>query len=272
MGVTSGVDFYEGEAKSLNWQQLVIQDHQLIAPYLTITDGQGTQVHRYKAGGIPWNNRTSLGCATCEPFGGASTFVGGSYTIPAGALGGTYTATLELKAGPDLSLTASTVFTVNAKPPAPRIDPPATPTNAASVALTGTALPGARVDGSYTLDGGQPSADVARYAVTRDDTELGTVPAGSVLEFLDSGLTTGTEYRYRVYAVDTAGNRSLPAEATVRSGTGADRVKPAAPAGPGGVEAGRPDPHYRGCGDRRRWGHPLPDSPGSRDRGVRSCV
>jgi fibronectin type 3 domain-containing protein len=82
-----------------------------------------------------------------------------------------------------------------------------------------TALHAQPVEGRFIeltwMPGG--SHDVERYVVTRvvgaTSVEVASVPASAPLRVRDTDVVRGTEYAYRVVAMDSAGNRSEPVEA-----------------------------------------------------------
>ncbi|MFP5372120.1 MAG: fibronectin type III domain-containing protein, partial [Actinomycetes bacterium] len=97
------------------------------------------------------------------------------------------------------------------------LTPPAAPTGLTAV----------RGDGRVTLSWtGNAEPDLANYRVLRDGTEVATVTGTT---HVDTGLTNGTTYTYRLVAVDTHGNRSSASAAVL--GTPADLTAPAPPTG-----------------------------------------
>ncbi|WP_165640302.1 fibronectin type III domain-containing protein [Klenkia brasiliensis] len=97
------------------------------------------------------------------------------------------------------------------------LTPPAPPTGLAAV----------RGDGQVALTWTANSeADLATYRVLRDGTEVATVTGTS---YTDTGLVNDRSYAYRVVAVDTHGNRSVPSAAV--SATPTDLTPPSAPTG-----------------------------------------
>ena len=81
---------------------------------------------------------------------------------------------------------------------------PTTPTGVVAAA-TGTSI---QVRWTASTD----AVGVSRYEVRRDGAAVGSV-AGTVTQFVDSGLAAGRTYRYTVVAADAAGNVSAPSAA-----------------------------------------------------------
>jgi fibronectin type 3 domain-containing protein len=103
--------------------------------------------------------------------------------------------------------------TVPAELVIPDDEPPAAPT-----ALQARGVEGRFIEVEW-MPGGSP--DVERYVLTRGaagtagDHEIAVVTASATLRLRDSDVQRGSEYVYRLVAVDSAGNRSNPAEARV---------------------------------------------------------
>jgi len=97
------------------------------------------------------------------------------------------------------------------------LTPPAAPTGLAAV----------RGDGQVALSWTANSeTDLASYRVLRDGVEVATVTGTS---YTDTGLVNDRSYAYRLVAVDTHGNRSVPSAAV--SATPTDLTAPAVPTG-----------------------------------------
>ncbi|MDF2628162.1 MAG: hypothetical protein K0R39_1993, partial [Symbiobacteriaceae bacterium] len=129
------------------------QNHDEVAPFLTIRDPNGNEVYRHKQATL------DLGYNYYDQMPGAipldGTFAGDAWTIPADAPSGEYTVTLELSVGPTPMLVSAPVtFTVGGVPAAPYLNSITSPASLTSVNVTGTGALGTTVALSYTLNGG----------------------------------------------------------------------------------------------------------------------
>ncbi len=75
----------------------------------------------------------------------------------------------------------------------------------------------------------EASAGAAGYAIYRNGALAGTTRTG--LQFTDRGLAPDTEYRYKVFAFDAAGNLSPAADIVTRTYNGPDVTPPSVPTG-----------------------------------------
>jgi len=158
----TGIDPDEKSAK--------IQNHDEVAPFLTIFDPESNEVLRYKNAGVnfdeleywaPGGGFGGYGASTGSmaaaeavfPAHSDSTFFGGQYIIPEDGLGGTYKAVLELGAGPQGVMMSETTFEVTAAPAAPVLNELQAVTNLHLVVISGTAQPGVEVNVRYDYNG-----------------------------------------------------------------------------------------------------------------------
>ncbi|HSH45678.1 MAG TPA: fibronectin type III domain-containing protein, partial [Longimicrobiales bacterium] len=155
---------------------------------------------------------------TDEGFEGEGLNPGGRYTIRVAAV--------------DHSFNESELAEVRTQ--IPDDQPPAAPT-----ALRARSVQGRLVEVSWSTGG---SLDVASYQLTRQEaggarTDVATVAADGTRRVRDQDVRTGTDYTYRLVAVDSAGNRSEPAVQTLSFRRLAPPPSPrrvsAAPAGAG---------------------------------------
>ena len=104
--------------------------------------------------------------------------------------------------------------------PVPDTEPPTVPTNLTASTRSATSV-------TLTWTASTDNVGVAGYHVRRDAVIVATVTGTS---YIDSGLTPGTTYQYRVRAFDAAGNLSAyTAPLSVVTLTGGDTTPPTAP-------------------------------------------
>jgi chitodextrinase len=99
------------------------------------------------------------------------------------------------------------------------ITPPSVPTN-----LSATAASTSQINLSWTAS--TDNVGVTGYKVYRNGTQVGTATA---LTYNDTGLASGTLYRYTVSAYDAAGNTSAQSTAATATTQSTDTIPPTAP-------------------------------------------
>lgn len=141
------------------------QTHTNIAPFLSVSTND-MEIFRYKAedpeatrGWLAFKPMSQNEPNLVSKPSGQGTFYEGSFTIPEDALGGTYTASLELAAGPDLIIKEESTFDVVAAPFV-ILDPIPSPTKAVTVVVSGKTLPNALVKVKYTYNGTTVDLDI----------------------------------------------------------------------------------------------------------------
>jgi len=142
------------------------QDHEEIAPFITVTGPEGEELHRYKDAGEnywflmdwdPENTRYWFDSTYTQGsrLNESSTFFAGEYLIPSDAVGGDYRMVMELETGPEGSLSRAIDFKVLAVHAPPRLNAFASPfTNAESITVTGVTVSGATVTLYSSFEGG----------------------------------------------------------------------------------------------------------------------
>lgn len=198
------------------------QNHQEIAPFLTIIDPNGGEVLHYKDAGWAyddfqnWDREYSDDDAViAQLIDKHNTFFEGSYQIPENAFGGIYTAKLELGAGPEGVISGSTAFEVSAAPAAPQLQSLPQYTKSSKLLIKGTTVPEAEVTVEYKLDDG---------AATLGGSVNAGTDGGFELELL---LNNVGRYIITCFATKDGlkGNSTSPVTVIV------DRTAPASPTG-----------------------------------------
>ena len=199
---------------------ITIQEHYKIAPFIYIKNPLGEEVFRYKNDQsnyellmkwVSWNPKYE---GSLEKISSETTFSGAEYTIPEDFPGGEYTAVFELDLGFLGTLRKELTFYIDAGLAAPVLNQQEPLiTNAERVIVTGTTWPDATVKLLYTLDGGEK-------------TEACTIQAGSNGMF-NTEIMLPSEGTYMITAVvvenGTTSKESNPYIVTV------DRTPPAQP-------------------------------------------
>ncbi|HWI61547.1 MAG TPA: S8 family serine peptidase, partial [Symbiobacteriaceae bacterium] len=180
-----------------------------VAPFLTIKDPNGREIYRTSGGREDWFGSEAA----------ISTYYQGSWVVPEGVASGQYTAVLELGAGPDGMVRAERSFTVSAAPPAPVLTALTSPTNAAEVVVSGSALAGATVTVTYTLNSGS-------------QVTAGTAVAGADQAF---SLTVNLPEEGSYVFTATAAKEGNTGPASGSQSLMVDRTRPLGPQGVTGV-------------------------------------
>ena len=200
------------------------QNHDEIAPFISVYDPSGLEVFRYKHAVSQykefwnWDNRFNDNISVPSvlyPVITSNTFFEGSYNIPSNASEGNYAAVLELGTGPGGMITSQpSSFTVT-NAPGITLNQPVSPTKEMSVSLSGTAIPGIALAAEY------------KHAI------LGTVNAGSLMagndgSFIFDGIPLPEEGSYEFIIKGYSEGQSIVVSNAVS--IIADRTAPTAPA------------------------------------------
>ncbi|TLS53851.1 hypothetical protein FE782_00375 [Paenibacillus antri] len=198
------------------------QNHDELAPFVTLYDPEGTEIDHFKEAG--WNDEVIKQMWTNGDFGfgntrapllkGGSTYFGAEYTLPMQLPSGAYRAKLTFQGGPHSFAPAETFFSVDVGIEAPHLDPLPAFTNAGQIEISGTAQPGSQIAIRYRIGGGAA-------------VEAGTAAADAATGRFSATLALPQEGAYAITARATA-NGMTSVEAAPRTLT-VDRTPPGAP-------------------------------------------
>lgn len=206
------------------------QNHEEIAPFITIKDANGREIYRYKdtgsnyydlvdeweGGGDYGEGDAGLTFVTYPEDCG--TFMGAEFTLPETNTSPSYTIVLELGAGPEGLIRSEKTFGTKGL----RLDQPASPTKAAEVTLTGVAPAGAGVSVRYVHNNGTVQVGTVTAGQDGRFSITAALPSGGTYEFIASALVEGvtTESAPVSLVVD----RTPPAAPRNLSGAGQDET------------------------------------------------
>lgn len=190
------------------------QNHDEIAPFITIDDASGKEVAHFKEAGVNddiiknlWTQRSYDEPNRVPLLTEDSTFYGADYALPMDLPAGAYQATLTFSDGPHTFKPSETAFSVDVGIAAPTLDPLAAQTNANQLEVAGTARPGSQVAIRYRVgDGAAVEAgsavadtDTGRFSATIDLPQEGTY---TITATASSGGMTSVDSSPRTVVVD----------------------------------------------------------------------
>lgn len=217
---THPTNFLKDEAEDRREDDIVIQNHEEIAPFIIISDPDGNEVCRYKNAGDNYGYLTRWESGSdyydyrdIQKLTDDSTFFTGEYLIPKDALGGEYTAVMELETGPEGAIRRTANFHVVAVHASPKLNNLPLFTNAQVLQITGQTIPGAKVNLYCSVNGAE-------------EVLVGTAVAGEDREFsIQVSLPQEGTYSFR--ATSTVDNFTSDYSTLVF--VIVDRTKPGAP-------------------------------------------
>ncbi len=206
------------------------QNHEEIAPFITIKDANGREISRYKDPGSyyydlvdEWEGggyygEGNAGLTFVNYPEDCGTFLGAGFTLPEMAASPSYTAVLELGVGPEGLIRSEKTFGTKGL----QLDQPDSPTNAAEVPLTGVAIAGAGVSVRYVYNNGTVQVGTVTAGQDGRFSITAALPAEGTYEFIASSLVEGvtTESAPVSLVVD----RTPPAAPRNLSGAGQDET------------------------------------------------